>query len=51
MGTKQAEAFQKLKNELTRAEILGRYYYNDAETGVITDASPVSLGAILAHKQ
>ena len=41
---------QKLKNELARAEILG-YYDKDAETRVITDASPVGLGAVLAQKQ
>ena len=32
------------------AEIL-RYYDKDAETRVITDASPVVLGAVLAQKQ
>ena len=49
-GPEQAAAFQKLKNELARAEILG-YYDKDAETHVITDASPVGLGAVLAQKQ
>lgn len=49
-GSEQAEAFQKLKNELARAEVLG-YYDKDAETRVITDASPVGLGAVLAQKQ
>ena len=49
-GPEQAEAIQKLKNELARAEILG-YYDKDAETRVISDASPVGLGAILAQKQ
>ena len=49
-GPKQAEAFQGLKNELARAEILG-YYEKDAETRVITDASPVGLGAVFAQKQ
>ena len=49
-GPEQAEAFQRLKNELARAEILG-YYDKDAETRVITDASPVGLGAVLAQKQ
>ena len=33
-----------------QAEILG-YYDKDAETHVITDASPVGLGAVLAQKQ
>lgn len=49
-GPEQAAAFQKLKDELARAEILG-YYDKDAETHVITDASPVGLGAVLAQKQ
>lgn len=49
-GSEQAAAFQKLKNELARAEVL-RYYDKDAETRVITDASPVGLGAVLAQKQ
>ncbi|XP_022792295.1 uncharacterized protein LOC111331444 [Stylophora pistillata] len=49
-GSEQAAAFQKLKNELARAEVLG-YYDKDAETRVITDASPVGLGAVLAQKQ
>ncbi|PFX17108.1 Vacuolar protein sorting-associated protein 26B-B [Stylophora pistillata] len=39
MGSEQAAAFQMLKNELARAEVLG-YYDKDAETRVITDASP-----------
>lgn len=47
-GPEQAAAFQKLKNELARAEIVG-YYDKDAETRVISDASPVGLGAVLAH--
>ena len=49
-GPEQAAAFQKLKDELARAEILG-YYDKDAETHVITDGSPVGLGAVLAQKQ
>ena len=49
-GPEQAETFQKLKNKLARAEILG-YYDKDAETRVITDASPVGLGAVFAQKQ
>ena len=39
-----------LKNELARAEILG-YYEKDAEIRVITGASPVGLGGVLAQKQ
>ena len=47
---KCAAAFQKMKEELSRAEILG-YYDKEAVTHVITDASPVGLGAVLAQKQ
>ena len=49
-GPEPAAAFQKLKNELARAEILG-YYDKDTETRVFTDASPIGLGAVLAQKQ
>ena len=48
-GPGQAEAFQKLQNELTRAEITGILYDKDAETRVITDTSPVGLGAVLVQ--
>ena len=44
------QAFQNLKNELALSEILG-YYDKDAETRVITDASPVGLGTVLAQNQ
>ena len=49
-GPSQAAAFQKMKEELSRAEVLG-YYDKEAVTHVITDASPVRLGAVLAQKQ
>ena len=50
MGTRASSSISKLKNELARAEILG-YYDKDAKTCVITDASPVGLGAVLTQKQ
>ena len=49
-GPSQAAAFQKMKEELSQAEVLG-YYDNEAVTHVITDASPVGLGAVLAQKR
>lgn len=49
-GPSQAAAYQKMKEELSQAEVLG-YYDKEAVTHVITDASPVGLGAVLARKQ
>ena len=49
-GPSQAAAFQKMKEELSRAEVLG-YCDKEAVTHVINDASPVGLGAVLAQKQ
>lgn len=46
----QAEAFQELKQRLGNAEILG-YFDPTAKTIVITDASPVGLGAVLVQQQ
>ena len=48
-GIEQAQAFKALNTELARAETLG-YFDKEAET-VITDASPVGLGAVLVQKQ
>ena len=49
-GKRQQDAFEKLKNALTRPSTLA-FYDKDAETRVITDASPVGLGAVLIQKQ
>ena len=49
-GIEKAQAFKGLKTELARAETLG-YFDKEAETQVITDASPVGLGAVLVQKQ
>ena len=49
-GKRQRDAFEKLKNALTRPSTLA-FYDKDAETRVITDASPVGLGAVLIQKQ
>ena len=47
---KQALNFDAVKKRLTRAETLG-YYQKDAPSKVITDASPVGLGAVLVQEQ
>ena len=49
-GPSQDAAFQKMKEELSRTEVLG-YYDKEAVAHVITDSSPVELGAVLAQKQ
>ena len=49
-GSEQQESFDKLKLLLSNAETLG-YYDVNAETQVISDASPVGLGAVLVQKQ
>lgn len=49
-GQEQEHAFEELKRRLTNAQTLG-YYDPKAETIVITDASPVGLGAVLVQKQ
>lgn len=46
----QEEAFRKLKSQLSNAETLG-YFDRQAETYVISDASPVGLGAVLVQKK
>ena len=49
-GPEQADAFEELKQRLSNAETLG-YYDRDAVTKVITDASPVGLGAVLIQEK
>jgi len=49
-GEKQQEALKALKETLASAETLA-YYDKDAKTGVIADASPVGLGAVLVQEQ
>lgn len=46
----QEQAFNELKKRLTNATTLG-YYDPKAKTIVITDASPVGLGAVLVQEQ
>lgn len=49
-GKEQIDAFGKLKEALTSHETLG-FFDVDAETKVITDASPIGLGAVLIQIQ
>ncbi len=49
-GEEQAAAFRALKEDLAKAEHLA-YFDKDAETKLITDASPVGLGAVLVQVQ
>ena len=49
-GPEQKQAFQQLKEKLSKAETLA-YFDKKAKTQVIADASPVGLGAILIQEQ
>ena len=49
-GKEQDAAFVKLKEALANASMLA-YFDVNAKTQVITDVSPVGLGAILVQKQ
>ena len=49
-GKEQEVAFNELKKRLAKTDTL-RYFDSAAKTRVITDASPVGLGAILVQEQ
>lgn len=49
-GKGENEAFEALKNQLAEASIMA-FYVKDAPTEVVTDASPVGLGAILVQEK
>ena len=49
-GPEQAKLFQELKDQLSQAST-SEYFDSSAQTIVITDASPVGLGAVLVQKQ
>lgn len=49
-GKEQEVALNELKKRLANTQTLG-YFHITAETGVITDASPVGLGAVLVQVQ
>ena len=46
----EQRAFDEVKRRLTKAPIMA-YYRLDADTRIVTDASPVGLGAVLQQKQ
>ena len=50
-GTEQQSAFDALKSSLANAETLAYFDSNAEETKLITDASPVGLGAVLTQVQ
>ena len=49
-GRKEEESFNELKRRLANSETLG-YFDKNAKTKVISDASPVGLGAVLVQDQ
>ena len=49
-GPEQQQSFDELKKRLSSAETLG-YFDKNVLTKVITDASPVGLGAVLVQEQ
>ena len=49
-GKEQEAAFDELKKRLAKSENLG-YFDINARTRVITNASPVGLGAVLTQEQ
>ena len=49
-GEEQGKSFQKLKGQAASAPVLA-YFDKDAHTGVIADASPVGLGAVLVQEK
>ena len=49
-GAKEEEAFEQIKNLLTNAPVMA-YFTKDAKTRLVTDASPVGLGAVLEQQQ
>ena len=48
-GTKEEEAFEQIKKLLTNAPVMA-YFAKDAKTRLVTDASPVGLGAVLEQQ-
>ena len=49
-GTKEEEAFEEIKKLLTNTPVMS-YFTKDAKTRLVTDTSPVSLGAVLEQQQ
>ena len=49
-GEEQNKSFEEVKRKMSSADALA-YYDKEAETVIVTDASPVGLGAVLLQKQ
>ena len=49
-GTAQQKAFEGLKRAITHPDMLA-YFRNDCRTRIISDASPVGLGAVSTQLQ
>lgn len=49
-GNEQQDAFEKLKKSIIDAPVLA-YFDKDAHTSIVTDASPVGLGAVLIQEK
>jgi hypothetical protein len=49
-GEEQKSSFQELKDKMSSAESLA-YFDKEAETVIVSDASPVGLGAVLLQRQ
>ena len=49
-GKEQKSLFQELKDKMSSAESLA-YFNKEAETVIVSDASPVGLGAVLLQRQ
>ena len=49
-GPEQERSFRELKHRLAKAETLG-YFDTNAKTKLVTDASPVGLGAVLTQEK
>ena len=49
-GRQQAEAFEKLKEIISKAETLA-YFKNNCKTRIVGDAGPTGLGAVLLQQQ
>jgi len=49
-GSKEEEAFDEIKKLLTNAPVI-TYFAKDAKTRLVTDPSPVDLGAVLEQQQ
>ena len=49
-GPKQNEIFNEIKDQLARVPVIA-YHRQGAPTRLMTDASPVGIGAILEQKQ